>query len=97
MIDNMNAGMITLYRGDRMPRVAKFTISLPGELAKFLDECAKRWATNRSGAVQRLIQQQKEEEIAELMVEGYQAMAEDNRREIKESFPAQAEVVLHDL
>ncbi len=97
MIDNMNTGMIPLYRGDVMPKVAKVTISLPDELAKFLDECAKRWTTNRSGAVQRLIQRQKEEEIAELMAEGYQAMAEENRCEAQESFPAQAEVVLRDL
>lgn len=97
MIDSMDISMIPSSRGDRVPGVAKFTISLPEELARFLDECAKRWATNRSGAVQRLIQRQKEEEIAELMAEGYRVMAEENRREAEESLPAQAEVVLHDL
>lgn len=80
-----------------MPGVTKFTISIPEELAKFLDECAKRWATNRSGAIKRLLQRQREEEIAESMAEGYRAMAEENRGETEESLPVQAEVALHDL
>jgi metal-responsive CopG/Arc/MetJ family transcriptional regulator len=79
-----------------MPRTAKVTISLPRELAEFLDECARRWTTNRSGAVQRLILRQKEEEISRLMAEGYHAMAEENQLEAQASFSAQAEVVLRE-
>lgn len=71
---------------------AKVSISLPLDLLSFVDEAARSQHTSRSGFIARLLREKAEERERELMIEGYQAMAEENRRLAEEHLPAAMEV-----
>ncbi len=68
-------------------RVAKITISLPKELLEVADRLAKERAVSRSNVIAQLIKKAERERIEALMIEGYKAMAEEDRRLAQEAFP----------
>jgi len=72
--------------------VVKVSISLPSELLSFLDRAAKVGRTSRSGLIARLLRDRAQQEEREQMIEGYRAMAEQNRRLAEEHLPAASEV-----
>lgn len=74
-------------------RVSKVTISLPTPLLEFADLLAQERATTRSGVIAELLRREEETQIQALMAEGYQEMAEENRRMAEEAFPLAAETL----
>ncbi len=79
-----------------MARVAKVTISVPEEVLDVADRLAKVEHTSRSGIIARLIRREEQRRLEELMIQGYKDLAKEDRQEIEEYLPAQAEVVLRD-
>jgi predicted transcriptional regulator len=68
-----------------MQRTVKITISLPSELAKFVDQAAERLRRPRSQVLAEMIEERRREELRASLVEGYKAMAEDNTRFAEEA------------
>lgn len=68
-------------------KVAKITISLPRDLLDVADRLAKERAVSRSSVIAQLLRQEERARIEALMIEGYKAMAEENRKLAQESFP----------
>ena len=66
----------------------KISISLPLELLVFVDSAAKRENLSRSSYLVRLLKEKAAEREHKLMVEGYKAMAEENRKLAEESLAA---------
>lgn len=77
-------------------KAAKVTISLPQELLDAADRLAKEWSTTRSGVIAQLIDREEEARIKALMIEGYRAMAEENRQEAEEWLKITREVALRE-
>lgn len=75
--------------------MAKFTVSVPDGMFEVIKRLMAEWNTTRSGVIAELLKQYEEQKTAELMAEGYRAMAEESRRQVEEYLPAQVEVVLH--
>ncbi len=75
----------------------RISISLPREMVQLLDALAKRMALTRSGAVQKLLEKKRQEDLEALMAAGYQEMAAENRHEAEKAVAAQAEVALHGM
>ncbi len=77
-------------------KVAKITISLPQDLLACTDRLARERATSRSGIIAELLEKEEEARVQALMAEGYQEMAEENRRLAEEAFPIANEMLLRD-
>ena len=71
----------------------RISVTLPPDLLDLLDRAAEAARTSRSAVVARLLRARMDEEERELMIEGYRAMADENRRLAEEHLPAAAEVV----
>jgi metal-responsive CopG/Arc/MetJ family transcriptional regulator len=68
-------------------KVAKVTISLPQHLLDIADRLAEENATSRSSIIAHLLQKEERARVEALMIEGYKAMAEENRKLAQEVFP----------
>lgn len=75
-----------------MADTVRLTISLPRELADFADRLAQEKKRQRSRVFARLLTEKKQAMLQQAMIEGYQAMAEENRRFAEEAMPLAAEV-----
>lgn len=95
MLDSNTSGMIIYHR--EVIGLAKFTVSVPDEVIGIVEKLMIEWETTRSGVITKLLKWHEKQRVAELMAEGYKVLADENRREIEEYLPAQAEVVLRDL
>ena len=62
-----------------MSEIAKLTISLPRDLVCFTDRLAKERNTSRSGMIASVLRDLANERERAAMIEGYEAMAEQNR------------------
>jgi metal-responsive CopG/Arc/MetJ family transcriptional regulator len=60
--------------------VIKLTVSLPAELIKATDKIAKDKKLTRSKLVAMCLKKLAEEHVQAEMIEGYKAMAEENRQ-----------------
>ncbi|MCH8185390.1 MAG: CopG family transcriptional regulator [Chloroflexi bacterium] len=78
------------------PTVAKVTISLPQHLLDLADRLARERKTTRSAVICELLEKEERARVQALMAEGYQEMAEENRRLAEEAFPPAGETVLRD-
>ena len=78
------------------PTVAKVTISLPQHLLDLADRLAREGGTTRSAVICELLEKEEKARVQALMAEGYQEMAEENRRLAQEAFPLTSETVLRD-
>ncbi len=67
-----------------MAETVRVTISLPKELAEFADSMAKRARRRRSRFIAGLIEEKKQQLQHEKLIEGYKAMAEENRKFAKD-------------
>lgn len=70
----------------------KISISLPSELASFLTTAAKAARLSRSRYLAQFLRERVREEEQRLMIEGYQAMADENRRLAEEKVSVAMEV-----
>lgn len=94
MIDLHTTSMITCHQ--EVPSKMRFTISLPDECSFLIEKLMKKWETSRSGVFAELLRQYREQEMEQLLAEGYKAMAQESQLNANSSFAAQAEVVLSD-
>ena len=78
------------------PTVAKVTISLPQHLLDLADRLARERGTTRSAVICELLENEERAKVKALMAEGYQEMAEENRRLAEEAFPLASETILRD-
>ena len=74
-------------------RVAKVTISLPGDLLGIADRLATERSITRSQVIAELLAKEERVRVKQLMEEGYREMAEENRRIAEEEFPLTAEMI----
>ncbi len=94
MIGIATLGMIS--SGQEVAEVnLKVSVSLPDSKLMLLDQLAKKWKT-RSGAVLELLRHIEQEELEEELAEGYVALADSNKEDMRLFFNAQAEVVNRD-
>ena len=77
--------------------VQRFSVSFPSNLKRVVDELARERGTTRSGLLAGLVSDAERRRVAELMAEGYQVMAEENRRLANEALPSAADVMLRDV
>jgi metal-responsive CopG/Arc/MetJ family transcriptional regulator len=77
-------------------KVAKVTISLPGELLAYADRLARKRSATRSKVIADLLKKDEQASIQRLMAEGYRKMSKENRREAEEALALTREVVLRD-
>ena len=75
-----------------MQRSVKVTISLPEDLAKFVDRLANQVRRPRSQVFADLVDEKRRELLRRSMIEGYQALAAENTQFAKEAMPISAEV-----
>ena len=61
-------------------QVEKVTVSVPRDLLAFADMLAKETKTSRSKVFSSCLREYARKRFAEQMAEGYEAMAEENRR-----------------
>lgn len=76
-----------------MSQTGKLTISLPRELISFADKLSKERNTSRSGVIASALQELAEKRDREQMVEGYKAMAEQNREFATRALPLANEIL----
>jgi metal-responsive CopG/Arc/MetJ family transcriptional regulator len=76
-----------------MSDIAKLTISLPQNLISFADKLSKERNTSRSGAIASVLQELAEERERAEMIEGYKALAEQNREFTAMALPLASEVL----
>jgi len=74
-------------------QVAKLTISLPKSLISFADEVASEENISRSKVVSNCLRELAQKRKIQLMEEGYEAMAKENREFAKMAFELQRRVV----
>ncbi len=74
-------------------QMAKLTISLPKSLISFADEVASEENISRSKVVSNCLRELTQKRKMELMEEGYEAMAKENREFAKMAFELQRKVV----
>jgi metal-responsive CopG/Arc/MetJ family transcriptional regulator len=74
----------------------KVSVSLPDSKLMLLDKLAKKWKTTRSGAVVELLRHIEQDGLEEELAEGYAALADSNKEDMRLFFHAQAEVVNRD-
>ena len=75
-----------------MQRTIKVTISLPEDLAKFMDRLASQVHRPRSQLFADLVDEKRRELLRHSMIEGYQALADENKQFASEAMPISAEV-----
>jgi predicted transcriptional regulator len=75
-----------------MKRVVKLTISLPADLAEFMDRLAERVRRPRSQVFAELVAEKQRQTLRETLAEGYQAISQDNARFAREAALIAAEV-----
>ena len=75
-----------------MQRTIKVTISLPEDLAQFVDELANQDHRPRSQVFADLVDEKRRELLRQSMIEGYQALAAENKQFASEAMPVSAEV-----
>ncbi|MEX0785145.1 MAG: hypothetical protein WD939_00765 [Dehalococcoidia bacterium] len=75
-----------------MQTTVKLTISLPVELARFIDRFAAQVRRPRSHVFAELVEEKRRETLRESLVEGYQSLARENARFANEALPISAEV-----
>ncbi len=78
------------------PAVAKVTLSLPQHLLDLADGLARERKTTRSAVICELLEKEEKARLHALMAEGYQEIAEENRRLAEEAFPLAGETILRD-
>jgi len=66
----------------------RITITVPAHIAERLRKEAKRRRRPVSRLVAEALEQQEQERIRQLMIEGYKAMSEENLRLAEEAWPA---------
>ncbi len=71
--------------------VRKLTISLPADLADFIERLAAKLQRPRSQVLADLVEQKRRELLRKALMEGYQALAAENRRFAGEAMPINAE------
>ena len=76
-----------------MGRIAKLTISLPGELIAFADEIAKEKKISRSKVVSVCLQEYAEKHKDTEMAKGYKAMANEQMQLAKTASEIEHEVI----
>ena len=76
-----------------MGRTAKLTISLPEELIAFADEIARKKKTSRSKVFSSCLKEMAEAARAEAMIEGYKALAKENKQFAEDSIKIAHEVL----
>ncbi|MBI2851080.1 MAG: CopG family transcriptional regulator [Chloroflexi bacterium] len=76
-----------------MTQAEKVTISLPKEMVLFADRLAKEKKISRSKAIASLLEEAARRRFEAEMVEGYQVMAEENRKFAAMVFEAQREIL----
>lgn len=74
-------------------KVGKITISLPRALLELADRLAQEWSMSRSGVIAELLMKEQEAGVRSLMAEGYQEMAEENRRLAEDAFSLASEMI----
>ena len=74
-------------------KVGKITISLPRALLELADRLAQERSTSRSGVIAELLMKEQEAQMRSLMAEGYQEMAEENRKLAEDGFPVTSEMI----
>ena len=74
-------------------QVGKLTISLPKSLISFADEVASEENISRSKVISNCLRELAQKRKMELMEEGYEAMAKENRELAKMAFELQRRVV----
>lgn len=62
----------------------QFTITVPAELGEYLEERTAATGMNRSAVVSRALRAEREREEEQLMREGYEEMAAQDRELLKE-------------
>ena len=72
--------------------VVKVTVSLPSELAEFIDRVAAETHRSRSGVVAELLQEFRKRRLRAALEEGYRNLAEENKRFASEAMPLAEEV-----
>lgn len=75
-----------------MQTTIKMTISLPTDLARFIDRFAAQVHRPRSQVLADLVEEKRREVLRKSLIEGYQSLAAENRRFASEAMPISAEV-----
>jgi predicted transcriptional regulator len=75
-----------------MKTTIKLTISLPAELAQFVDRLAAEVHRPRSQILADLVEEKRREVFRKSLIEGYQSLAAENRRFASEAMHISAEV-----
>jgi predicted transcriptional regulator len=70
----------------------KITISLPDYLAEFAKRLASQTKRPRSRVFAELLETKRQEILRDSLIEGYRALADENRRFASEAMPLAAEV-----
>ncbi len=76
-----------------MSQVVRLTISLPRDMISFADKVASEENISRSKVVSNCLRELAQKRKMELMEEGYEAMAKENREFAKMAFELQRRVV----
>ena len=75
-----------------MAQTIKLTISLPRSLVSFADDLAKGRNVTRSKVFSDILQEFAEQRKRNQMIEGYRAMASENRRFAEDILPIASEI-----
>lgn len=75
-----------------MVNTIKLTISLSRDLAEFADKLADQTHCPRSQIFAELLRSKQREMLRSSLIEGYQALAEEQRRFAREALPLAAEI-----
>lgn len=76
-----------------MSETGKLTISLPRDLISFADKLSKERNTSRSRVIASALRELAQKRDREQMVEGYKAMAEQNREFAARALPLANEIL----
>ncbi len=75
-----------------MQNAVKLTISLPADLAQFVDRLAAQDHRPRSQILADLVEEKRREVFRKSLIEGYQSLAAENQRFASEATRVRAEV-----
>lgn len=77
-------------------KASRITISLPQVLLELADRLAEERSMTRSAVIADLLRKEERSQTQLLMAEGYQQLADENRRESEEALNLTSEVTLRD-
>ena len=77
-------------------KASSITISLPQVLLELADRLAEERSMTRSAVIAELLRKEEKAQTQLLMAEGYQQLADENRRESEEALNLTSEVILRD-